>query len=562
MSTQPILYTDYDFDTLVTQLQQRLALQSAWKDMYRSSTGSMLIELFAAIGTLNLYYIERRAEESYIATAQNYSSVMNLARLLNYIPARNVSSGGTLRFSLSSPPATKMVFIPKYTVCATVGGYSFLVEADGVIMPGQSYVDVLGIQGTKQVVTRTSSGSTSQEYNISDTKVENSNITVTVNSITWTLVTSFINSINTSTDYVIRPELDGTITIVFGNNVFGKSPAVGDTIVITYIRSDGLDGNVYQQGLITILGSTIYDQDGAPQTVTVSNTTNFLGGDNAETTEDIRNNAPKVFATGDRAVTKADFVAILDNYPSVADSNVWGEAEETNPDYNHFNQVKIVVILQNWQLPDTAFKNVLSTFLYTKSMMTVRYTYLDPVILYVVPTISLKVSQGNQLSYVQSLVETAITDLFVLGSTTKLGTSKRIGDLYQAVEGVPGVAYSHIILKIQKTLDTGYNSYYTFAQTVEALPLLAGAVEIYKNDVQIAIDNGANAFTSLVSGITVTGTVNYNTGFVGVNISPSPTITDVISVRYQQNQNGDIVVSKQQICKWLEDDYTSISYSS
>ena len=560
MSTQPIIYTNYDFDTLVAQLQQRLALQSAWKDMYRSSTGSMLIELFAAVGTLVLYYVERRAEESYIATAQNYSSVVNLARLLNYIPTRNASSTGTLRFSLAAP-ATKMVFIPKYTACATTGGYSFLVESDGVIMPGQSYVDVTGVQGTKIDVSRTSSGSTGQEYNINDTKVEDTNVVVTVDTTVWTLVTSFINSINTSEHYVIRPELDGTVTIVFGNNIFGKAPAVGNAISVTYIQSDGLAGNVYQTDLITTLTSTIYDQDGAIQTVTVTNTTNFLGGDDAETTEDIRTNAPAVFATGDRAVTKSDFVAILNNYPGVADSNAWGEAEETSPDYDHYNQVKLVVILQDWELPDAAFKTILSTFLYTKSLMTVRYTYVDPVVLEVIPTISLKVSQGNQLSYVQSLVETAVTDLFVLGSTTKLGTAKRIGDLYETVEGVAGVAYSHIVLKIQKELELGYISTYDYAQIVEALPLLAGVVEIYQNGVLIATDDGLGGFTSTSSTPTVTGLVDYVTGFVGVDITPSPGGGDVITVRYQQNQNGDIVVEKEQICKWIENDYTSISYA-
>jgi hypothetical protein len=562
MSTQPIIYTNYDFDTLLGQLQQRLALQSAWKDMYRSSTGSMLMELFAAVGTLVLYYVERRAEESYIATAQNYSSIVNLVRLLNYIPYRNVSSTGTLRFTLTAPPATKMVFIPKYTICTTTGGYAFLVSADGVIMPGQSYVDVTGMQGIKQVITRTSNGSTNQEYNITDTQIENGNIIVTVDSVVWTLVTSFINSINTSTNYVIRPELDGTVTIVFGNNVFGQAPAVGGTIVITYIRSDGLAGNVYSTGLITTLGSTIYDEDGAVQSVTVTNTTNFLGGDNAEGIEEIRTNAPAVFATGDRAVTKSDFVAILNNYPGVADSNAWGEAEELSPDYDHFNQVKLVVILQDWELPDTAFKNVLSTFLYTKSLMTVRYTYIDPVILEVIPTIILKVSQGNQLSYVQSLVETAVSDLFTLGSTTKLGTSKRIGDLYQAIEGVSGVSYSHVVLKVQKELELAYHSTYDFAQTVEALPLLAGSVEIYKNGTLIAIDDGATGFISTGSTPVVTGLVNYTTGFVGVDITPAPGGADKIYVRYQQNQNGDIVVNKEQICKWYANDYTSISYAS
>ena len=561
MSTQPLNYVDYDFDNLLAQLQQRLALQSAWKDMYRSSTGSMLIELFAAVGTLVLYYVERRAEESYISTAQNYSSLVNLARLLNYIPARNVSSTGTLRFSLAAP-ATEMVFIPKYTKSATAEGYEFLVSADGVIMPGQSYVDVGGVQGEKKVVSQTSSGSTSQEYNINDIEIENTNVIVTVNSVVWTVVTSFINSINTSTDYVIRPELNGTITIVFGNNVFGQSPALGQNIDITYIRSNGLIGNVYSTDLITTLNSTIYDQLGVAQTVTVTNTTNFLGGDNAEDIEDIRNNAPQVFATGDRAVTKSDFIAILNAYPGVADSNAWGEAEETNPDYDHFNQVKLVVLLQEWELPDTAFKDVLSTYLYTKSMMTVRYTYVDPTILDVIPTLIIKVVVGNQLSYVQSLVETAVTDLFTLGTTTKLGLSKRLGDVYEAIENVSGVSYSHVILKIRKEMVLGYTSFYDFGATTDVLPVLPMGVDLYIDDTKIATDDGVGGWTDLGSIYTTTGLVNYITGAVNADISPAPGVSDTVYIRYQQDQLGDIVVDKEQICRWIENDYTSIGYAT
>ena len=561
MSTQPLNYVDYDFDNLVTQLQQRLALQSAWTDMYRSSTGSMLIELFAAVGTLVLYYVERRAEESYISTAQNYSSLVNLARLLNYIPARNVSSTGILRFSLSAP-ATDMVFIPKYTKSSTAEGYEFLVSADGVIMPGQSYVDVGGIQGEKKVISQTASGSTSQEYNVNDIEVENTNVIVTVDSVVWTAVTSFINSINTSTDYVLRPELNGTITIVFGNNVFGQSPALGQSIEITYVRSDGLVGNVYATDLITTLISTIYDQFGVIQTVTVTNTTNFLGGDNAEDTEDIRNNAPQVFATGDRAVTKSDFVAILNAYPGVADSNAWGEAEEPNPDYDHFNQVKLVVLLQEWELPDTAFKDVLSTFLYTKSMMTVRYTYVDPTILEVIPTLIIKVVVGNQLSYVQSLVEIAITDLFTLGTTTKLGVSKRLGDIYEAIENVPGVSYSHVILKIRKEMVAGYTSFYDFGATTDVLPVLPMGVDLYIDDTKIATDDGVGGWTDLGSIYTTTGLVNYITGSINADISPAPGGGETVYIRYQQDQLGDIVVDKEQICRWIENDYTSIGYAT
>ncbi len=74
---------DYSFDAMVTALENRLKATDAWRDTYESATGQMLIEFHAYVANMVLFYLERRAEESYWATAQNKSSLINLARLIN-----------------------------------------------------------------------------------------------------------------------------------------------------------------------------------------------------------------------------------------------------------------------------------------------------------------------------------------------------------------------------------------------------------------------------------------------------------------------------------------------
>lgn len=555
---QPINYVDYNFDNLVSQLQNNLAATSAWKDVYKSATGQMLIELFAAVGSLVLYYIERRATESYISLAKNYSSVVNLARLLNYNPIRNTSSVGTLRFYLEEVN-TKKVYIPQYTI-STLSDIQFLVSSDGVIMPGQLYVDVPSIQGKLINVSYTSSGGTTQEYNIVDTQVENSNLNVVINDVVWTKVTSFINSIATSMHYVLRPELDGTITIVFGNGVFGKCPSTGDSVDISYIKSDGLSGNVYDTAVINTLSSTIYDEDGVATNVSVTNTTTFLGGDDAEDIEDVRNNAPNVFSTGDRLVTKSDFMAVIGSYPSVGDVNVWGEAEEANPNYNNFNQVKICAILQNWVLPDESFQSTLSEYLYNKSLMTVRYSYVDSVVLEVIPSLTIVANSGVSLSYLQAQIDTTLASQFVLGSTTNLGTSVYFGDIVALIEGIAGVKRSYVVLKVRKELTSAYDSTYSWSQLMDTVPLLIGGVELYIDDTKIATDNGSGGWTASSSAYTISGLIDYNTGLVGANISPSPITGETVYCRYQQNNSGDILVGLNQICRYIKTEYISIGY--
>jgi len=560
MSNQ-LSFVDYDFDDLVTQLTNRLKERGAWKDTYRSSTGSMLIELFAAVANLVLYYVERRAEESYIMTAKNKSSIINLVRLLNYIPKRKVSATGTLRFTLTGGAHTQIVFIPKYTECQTSSGIKYLVADDVAIMVGQTYVDAEALQGELITLDYTSTGNTDQEYLIDDDSIENTNLTVSVNGVEWTKVTSFIDSTTTSLHYVLRPELDDNVTILFGNDVFGKAPDLGDVIEIKYVKSEGLSGNVYELARVTTLNDAIYDTLGTSKACTVTNTTVFLGGDDAESLEEIRAEAPSVFATGDRAVTKADFVSIINNYAGVADSNVWGEAEETPPNYDMYNQVKLCVILQNWELPSATFEADLSEYLYTKSLMTVRYSYVDPEVIDVVPTLDLKVIKGRTLSDMQSAVETAIADEFVLGTTTKLGTDKRIGDLVSTIESVSGVSYSHSEFQIRKDLDATHNSLHDWGENLSVLPILEGSVNLYVNDEIVATDDGAGAFVDIDSTYTITnGTINYVNGEVSLDISPALGPSDEIYVRYKQNEDGDIVLNQDQIAKLLEVDVTLIGY--
>jgi len=553
-------YTNYDFEDLVASLQNRLKEQTAWKDTYRSGTGQMLLELFAAVGNFIQYSTERRAEESYLATAQNRSSIINLVSLMGYIPQRAVSSSGVLRFSLDAP-SSSLTLLPQYTECQTAGGTKYVISTGAAIIAGQTSVDVAAIQGELITSSFTSAGGINQEYNINDTAVENTNVQVLVEGTFWTQVDSFIDSVSDSKHFILRPELNDTVTTVFGNGVFGLSPTVGDSIEVQYIKTLGLAGNVYSTDLITTLNSTIYNSLGNVVSVTVTNTTNFLGGADIESTEEIRYNAPRVFATGDRAVTKDDFVALLNNYPGVADSNAWGENEETPPDVDMYNRVKLVVLLEEWELPDSNLKAELSSYLYDYSLLTIRYTYVDPVILYIVPAVSVTVTRGNDLSYVQAQVENAIEEYFVLGSTTRLGTPQRLSLISASIRNVVGVSYHYLTLKIQQELVSGVNSVYTWSGTVNAAPIKPGSVEVYVGTNKIGADDSSNSITDLSSYYAVTGTIDYTTGFVGINTTPTVTTPD-ITILYQQDEEGDVIPTKNQICKLLSITVPSIGYAA
>jgi len=569
-------YVSYDWDQLVVSIQNRLKAKGAWLDMYRDGAGEMLIEFLAYVANLGLYYTERRAEETYLETAKLLSSVKNIVAVLNYQARRKTSSIGILTFSISSP-LTKIVYIPKYTECQTSSGTKFVTNESVAIEKGQTSVDANSIQGELVQKEITSDGSTEQEYLINDTSVENSADTdkptfrVIVDGVEWTKVSSFLYSIPTSQHFRVINEPEGTVNVLFGDDINGKAPDSGSTILVQYIRTAGASGNVTYSGApsITTLNSTIYDEDGSIVSVSVSNDASFLGGSDEETIEEIRYNAPRVFSTGQRAVTRSDFIAILENYSSVASVNVWGENEEAAAegvpaDYEMLNKVKMSIVLQGWELPDSDFKSVLSNYIYDQSMLTVKYEFVTPTFLLVIPVLKIKVSSGYSLSQTQADVTSKLNDQFELGSTTKLGTMVKYSNVLSALDELAGVSYIAMVLEIKKELDSSYDSMFNWGEKLDAVDILPESARLFIDDVYITVDVdgglGSGTFDGVVGDYTISNSsINYSTGVVLMDITPAP---GSVHIRYQQDEDRSIVPSFNQICKLEDVDVDSISMES
>jgi hypothetical protein len=539
----------------VAQLQSRLKQTGTWKDTYQSSTGSMLIDFLAYTANLNNYYIERRAQEGYIGTARNRSSLINISKLLNYNPAREISARGTLTFSIALA-LTANVYIPVFTECQTGDGLKFVTFEDAVIIAGQTSVTVEARQGSLVSKNVVSSGVENLEVLIESIQVENDALYVYINDILWNKVTSFLNSQAASTDYRVRTENNDYVTINFGNGITGKIPPANSTITIKYIASDGVDGNVYETDKVNKVNGNIFDENGVIREVSVTNDNLLLGGENKEADEEIRNNAPQVFQAGDRLVTKRDYRALIGAYPGVANVNAWGEREESAPNYDMFNKIRISIILQNWALPDVMYKQTLAEYLYDYAELTVKYEFVDPTVIYTVPTLTVKVAQGYSLSEVQGAIENALQVIYTLGTTTTIGVSKRFSNIVETIEAVTGVAHHYLSNELRQDLSDSYDSSYDWGGTLELLTVLPESVKIYDGtDTLLATDDGIGSFVS-ESDYGLTGSINYTTGEILVDVAA---VTGVYA-RYNQNENGDLIVSKNQILKLYEVDVLSIGY--
>ena len=360
----------YDFDTILTTLQNTLKQKDGWKDIYTSSTGEMLLELIAA-GTEYLgYYIERRVQELYMNTAQISSSILHLAALLGYVTRRKTAAIGTAEIDLTNsgiPNGDSVtVVIPKGHTFY-INEIPFTVIVDTTITGTQANAGAVQFQvyqgeyknirydltnlENKAVVTEFFSVLNTNVQSIvvvdeNDARVpyndisENYfNIFVTTTlgeTVEYDITDATFNSLtSTSRSYLVRHFYEN-MKIHFGDGISGANPsneATNPVIILEYLKTLGESGNVFTE--TTNLSFTAdFSYTSGVTVATVSDYTLKLisatGGTDEEEVEEIRINAPRLYSTGNRAVKRADYKYILETYSGVKKAIAWGEQEEIN----------------------------------------------------------------------------------------------------------------------------------------------------------------------------------------------------------------------------------------
>lgn len=276
INVPPIDYTSRDYASLVNDLLTLIpSFLPEWTDRSPGDFGIVLIELFAYMGDILNFYSDRIANESYIATAQQRQSVLNIAALLDYTPHGNVAATVQLQFTIGAPSAP--VLLPAgSTQVATLGTTPIIFETTQDLW-------ILG-DGISKIATATSNGTANQQvvlqaadpnpphtpwyvYNGAVNQV----VTVTPSgggaAVTYTLApgNSFVGQLSTALMYTV---VQGNI-VQFGGGTTaspGNIPANGSLITVTYQPAPPQTyvGLVPALNGASTLGETIGVSDGTP----------------------------------------------------------------------------------------------------------------------------------------------------------------------------------------------------------------------------------------------------------------------------------------------------------
>lgn len=124
----------------------------------------MLLEAFAYIADLLLFYLDRQANETYLPTALERQNIINMCKLIGYVPKISNPAQIDIIVSIDRAHSTS-VTLPAKSLLETNDGIFFETQSDAVIPPGELSVTVKALEGeTFNEIVGSSDGEVWQEF--------------------------------------------------------------------------------------------------------------------------------------------------------------------------------------------------------------------------------------------------------------------------------------------------------------------------------------------------------------------------------------------------------------
>jgi hypothetical protein len=233
------------------------------------------------------------------------------------------------------------------------------------------------------------------------------------------------------------------LTIRFGDGVNGKIPDIGEeNIRVTYRIGGGSQSNFITVGKITNIKTRL------DNVISVRNTTQPSGGDDTETRDEIRKNAPAVFASGNRVVTVQDYSAVARQIAGVSKVKV--------ARYNGSPLIQAVYVAVNgpnpvpngtWNFAQQVGTGTLGSvgeLLKGKMLNTLRLQVLPVTALNVIVEVEVHCRRNYNQSYVRSKVDTAITDYIYQVDESEIKDLITLSEFIEVLQDVEGVQYVNV----------------------------------------------------------------------------------------------------------------------
>ena len=462
-SNTNIQVADLDFNSIKSNFITYLQSQDNFKDYnFEGSALSTLLDVLAYNTQYNAYYLNMVANEMFLDSALQRSSVVSQAKVLDYTPKSAIAPSAFIKFTGNGMTANTLT-VPKFTsfLSEAINGVNYnFVTTDTVTVPvtaGTGVIDSLEIkQGIPTTYTFTVNSTTNPKYTfeLPDTNVDTSSIQVLVQQSSgntsyeiYQPAENYLQLDSTSKVYFLQEAINGNYQLIFGNGVIGKQLSDNNLVVVSYVVTEGPAAaganNFVLMSAVPHLGSVVINPIVKAST-----------GGSKESIDSIKFQAPKSYAAQGRAVTKEDYITLIQQNKlgiSFDAVNTWGGEQNDPPVYG-----QVFVALKptgGYSLTETQKQRLISDVIRPISVMTVEPTIVDPDYTYVqINTNVLYDPKKTNLTSngISSAVSTAISN-FARSTLNTFNSTFSVSDLISTIQNSnQSIITNEVTVQLQK----------------------------------------------------------------------------------------------------------------
>mgnify|MGYP001265534005 FL=1 len=478
-------FTNLDFDQIKTSIKDYIRANSDFTDFdFEGSNFSVLIDTLAYNTYITAFNSNMVVNESFLDSATVRENVVSLARNIGYVPRSRSSAQATVSFDFTTSGNTPTITLQAGLVCvgsANDTSYVFSIpesitttttqtfDANGnVVSSTGSFNDIVVYQGSYLTKTFTVDGSLDQRFLLENSFIDTSTIKVFVKGAADTglgreyrKVDNILNITDISETYLIQEITDERYELLFGDGVFGKKLENEAVITVSYIVTDGVEGN--GPALFSFAGSVASssNQISLPSTTpTITTVSAAANGGNIESIDSIKYFAPRLYSSQYRAVTARDYESVIQQiYPNTESVSVVGGEELDPPE---FGTVFITIKPKNGEFVSDFDKQSILSNLKGYTLAGINQKILDLKLLYV-ELDSFVYYDQSKVTTVSELKTNIINGLLTYGSSTdinKFGGRFKYSRLVNVIDNIDDAITSNITrVRIRRNLKALTNQF-------------------------------------------------------------------------------------------------------
>jgi len=473
-------FTNLDFSSLRTQIKDYLRSSSKFSDFdFEGSNFSVLIDTLAYNSYITSYNTNMAVNEAFLDSATVRENITSLARNIGYVPrsARSAIAQVNLSVDFGTQEALSATIKAGIFAVGSVnsGNYVFSIPED-ITVPTNTVVrnaedskianftNISIYEGnylTKEFIVDTSQ--VNQTFILDNSNIDTTTIRVEVTDqkgITenYEEYRNIFEVNARSRLFLVQEIADEKYQIIFGDNLLGKKPSNGSKIKVSYIISNGIDGNGANN--FTFSGKII-NQNGNSVTSGISNVTTTQAsenGDEIESMDSVKYLAPRVYASQYRAVTANDYSSLIPSlYANIDSVTAYGGEELDPPQYG---RVYITIKPKNGDVISEALKDNIKLNLKKYTVAGIKQELLDLKYLYVEyeSTVSYNSNFIPDKLDLQTRITSSIQTYAKSSDINSFGGRLKYSKLQSVIDNVDqGITSNITNIKIRRNLVPLYN---------------------------------------------------------------------------------------------------------